>query len=149
MAGGYEQKPKTWALFPMSDEDRRAKEDFYDSKGWDIEKVPTHSGKLILEDGTLVRIEGRLIEGSRGDFFAGSLYIPNSQGGSSGGGADRGASRDRDRGRDDRGADRERSRGGDDRDSRRDDRPRSSGREDRSRPAPNRYRDELDDDVPF
>lgn len=134
----------------MSDEDFRKKEDFYDEKGWDMDKVPTHSGKLILPDGTLVRIEGRLVEGSRGDFWTGGCYIPESSGRSSDRRDDRGRGRDRDRddrrGRDDRG------RG---RDDRRDDRRSERDRAERSRDGRDSGRSQssfdhdLDDDVPF
>jgi hypothetical protein len=152
VADRYEQKPKTWSLFPMSDEDFRKKEDFYDSKGWDMDKVPTHSGKLILPDGTLVRIEGRLVEGNRGDFWVGGCYIPDSQ--PSGGGDDR---RSRDRGgRDDRRGSRDRDdrrsrddRGGG-RDDRRSDRDRNErSRDDRDRGRPAAFDSDLNDDVPF
>lgn len=160
MADRFEQKPKTWSLFPMSDEDFREKEDFYDSKGWDMDRVPTHSGKMILPDGTLVRIEGRLVDGNRGEFWTGSCYVPDKQPNGGGGSRDR-SSRDRggsrDRGRDDRGSSRDRggdrNRGSDDRDSRsrpRDDRPDSRRDDrDRGRREPPAYDSNLDDDVPF
>lgn len=131
----------------MSNDDIREKEDFYDSKGWDLDKVPTHSGKMVLPDGTVVRLEGRIIKGNRGDFFAGSCYIPQGQsGGSSGGSNDRRSDRNSDdrrssRDRDDRGGRDDRSRDrGDSRDTR-DTRSRSTRDDDR--------RPDYDDDVPF
>ena len=141
----------------MSDEDFREKEDFYDSKGWDLDRVPTHSGKLILPDGTLVRIEGRLVEGNRGDFWTGGCYVPDNQPSDRGGDRrrDRGSSRGRDR--DDRGSSRDRGRDRrddrDDRDNR--SRPRDDHRDDRrddrdrGRREPPAYDNDLDDDVPF
>jgi hypothetical protein len=145
LADSYEQKPKTWSLFPMSDDDIREKEDFYHSKGWDVDKVPTYSGKLILPDGTLVRIEGRVIQGNRGKFFAGGCYIPEKQPNRDGG--DRRSDRDRD----DRSRDRDRDAGRSRDDDRRD---RPSGRDDRRddrSPARDDRRSsrDLDDDVPF
>ena len=149
MSDKFEQKPKQWALFPMSDEDIQKKEDFFHDKGWDLDKVPTYSGKLTLPDGTIVRLEARMVEGSRGDFFVGSCYIPTGQGGGSGRddrretrdrGGDTRTSGSRDRG-EDRGRERTRER---------DDRSRGRDYGDRSRTS-NRaaFDNDLDDDVPF
>lgn len=128
----------------MSEDDIREKEDFYDSNGWDLDKVPTHSGKLILPDGTLVRIEGRMLEGNRGDFWVGGCYVPENQPG-------RGNDRRRDGGRNDRGGDRRRDERSDSRGSRDDRSERRSRDDDRGsrRREPSNYNGDLDDDVPF
>lgn len=70
----YEAKPNTFSLF-KDDEDKVAKrKEFYRSKDWDESKVPTYSGKFVLEDGSELNIEARVIEGKKGKFFSGRAW---------------------------------------------------------------------------
>ena len=147
MADKFEQKEGSFSIFPMSDDDIRDKEDFYRGKGWDLDRVPTHSGPGRLLDGTDIRIEGRYINGRNGEFFVGRYFVPNGGGGGRGNGGGRGGD-NRSRGRDDRG-DRGNDRGGSGRDGRGgrggDDRG-SRGQDSRSRDD-NRGRDRGYDDT--
>lgn len=70
----YEQKPNTFNLFKDNEERLQKRRDFYKSKDWDVSGIPTYSGKLLLEDGTEVMLEARLIDGKNGKFFGGRAW---------------------------------------------------------------------------
>lgn len=70
----YEQKPNTFSLFRDSDEKVEKRKDFYREKGWKLDGVPIYSGTLLLEDGTRMNIEARVVDGAKGKFFAGRVW---------------------------------------------------------------------------
>lgn len=70
----YEQKPNSFNLFKDNEEKLAKRRDFYKSKDWDVAGIPTYSGKLLLEDGTEVMLEARIIEGKSGKFFGGRAW---------------------------------------------------------------------------
>ena len=70
----YEQKPNTFNLFKDNEEKLAKRRDFYKSKDWDVSGIPTYSGKLLLDDGTEVMLEARIIEGKSGKFFGGRAW---------------------------------------------------------------------------
>lgn len=94
----YEQKPNTFSLFRNSEERIEQSKQFYREKGWDEDGVPTYSGRLVLEDGTELNIEARVIEGQKGKFFAGRVWkkklVDAPQGSGGGGGGSRGPALD-------------------------------------------------------
>jgi hypothetical protein len=69
----YEQKPNTFTLFRDSDETVAKRREFYKEKGWEGDP-PIYSGRLVLEDGTELNIEARVIDGQKGKFFAGRVW---------------------------------------------------------------------------
>lgn len=70
----YEQKPNSFNLFKDNEEKLAKRRDFYTQKGWDLDGIPTYSGKLLLDDGSEVMLEARIIEGKNGKFFGGRAW---------------------------------------------------------------------------
>lgn len=70
----YEQKPNSFNLFKDNEERLEKRRDFYKQKGWDLDGIPTYSGKLLLDDGSEVMLEARIIEGKNGKFFGGRAW---------------------------------------------------------------------------
>lgn len=79
----YEQKPNTFSLFRDNEERVEERKKFYREKGWDESKVPTYSGRFLLEDGTLLNIEATVIDGAKGKFFSGRAWKKKTDGGQS------------------------------------------------------------------
>lgn len=80
----YEQKPNTFVLFKDKDDRVAERKQFYRDKGWNEDSVPTYSGRFVLEDGSELNIEARIVDGRSGKFFAGRAWTKkvtsNSQG---------------------------------------------------------------------
>lgn len=70
----YEQKPNTFNLFKDSEERLEKRREFFRSKDWDLDGIPTYSGKLLLEDGSEIMLEARVIDGKSGKFFGGRAW---------------------------------------------------------------------------
>ena len=70
----YEQKPNSFNLFKDNEEKLAKRREFYKQKDWDVAGIPTYSGKLLLDDGTEVMLEARIIEGKSGKFFGGRAW---------------------------------------------------------------------------
>lgn len=70
----YEQKPNTFVLFKDKEDRVAERKQFYRDKGWNEESVPTYSGRFVLEDGSELNIEARIVDGKSGKFFAGRSW---------------------------------------------------------------------------
>lgn len=70
----YEQKPNTFNLFKDNEERLEKRRDFFKSKGWELDGIPTYSGKLLLDDGSEIMLEARVIDGKSGKFFGGRAW---------------------------------------------------------------------------
>lgn len=70
----YERKPNTFAIFPMDEGTKEKRREFFREKGWDEKGAPTYNGYFVLEDGTEMGLEARIIDGQNGKFFAGRAW---------------------------------------------------------------------------
>lgn len=70
----YEQKPNSFVLFKDKDDRVAERKKFYREKGWNEDSVPTYSGRFVLEDGSELNIEARIVDGKSGKFFAGRSW---------------------------------------------------------------------------